>query len=346
MKKVCFALVLIAISPILSVLAQDDDLDILPVAGWVNYEGGLIEQAFEPCYKGTISATVTSETVVGSSLTFLDDDTGAVLASGSTSLDYRITAVRDSCTLQFEADTACLVRFDVQYTPEISQQMAELPTAEALAYGDQVSGELETVPEYKYYSFEGQEGDVVKIKVSGDGWLDPIVSLYQGAGSPIATNNDFSSETATAILTEILPSSGTYYIQVSGAPAGEFELEIEQAPVIGGYWGPEEVSLLPNVDAKVYAVECTEGMYVTITAQRRSWAGPAIRIENGAGVVGLTTGNIESVVYHARQDEILMLLVTNQREHTFEVGAYDWIFEVSTFEMPDADDLPESLPPG
>jgi len=113
----------------------------------------------------------------------------------------------------------------------------------SIEYGDTVEGEITDDAVYVYYSFEGEEGDVVTITLvdtSRSGDLDPYVGLVDESGEVIAENDDAERgarlpDSFDSQITEFeLPDDGTYVIIATrygfedGTGEGEFELTLEE----------------------------------------------------------------------------------------------------------------------
>jgi hypothetical protein len=95
-----------------------------------------------------------------------------------------------------------------------------------LAYGDSVRATLP--PETRHHwLFEGEAGDVVGIRMSGE--LDAYLELFAPDGVRVAVDDDGGSTTDAVIDAFELPSSGTYHIIARGhddEDVGEYELAL------------------------------------------------------------------------------------------------------------------------
>lgn len=105
----------------------------------------------------------------------------------------------------------------------------------ALEFGQEVTGEISD-REFEFeYTFAGEEGQLVSIRMSPTegSELDPEVYLYTADNDLLAANDDFSFPTALILYT--LPASGEYTLVAtrndgrSGSTSGEFALEVSIA---------------------------------------------------------------------------------------------------------------------
>jgi hypothetical protein len=125
--------------------------------------------------------------------------------------------------------------------------------SEEIAYGDVVEGEI-TDDEFEvFYSFQGEEGDIVIIEMIPelDNYdLDPLVALLDEDEDEIATNDDFPNHYPIPVLIHQLEDSGTFYIQATrlgiedSDDEGDFTLRLTRA---------EPVDLNSTVEATIYA---------------------------------------------------------------------------------------------
>lgn len=78
------------------------------------------------------------------------------------------------------------------------------------------------------YLFAGSEGQRVTISMAGaSGTVDPMLTLFDPAGTPLATDDDSGGGSA-ALLREIrLPVDGEYIVQAIGGGAGEYRIGLQ-----------------------------------------------------------------------------------------------------------------------
>jgi len=105
--------------------------------------------------------------------------------------------------------------FDMTNANSLNYQSL-LDTASSIAYGGTVSGSITGQQHFQIYSFEGQEGDIVSIRMNQTGGtLDPAVYLISPEGIQIDYNDDVApgGENRNSAITEkTLAFTGTYYI--------------------------------------------------------------------------------------------------------------------------------------
>jgi hypothetical protein len=109
--------------------------------------------------------------------------------------------------------------------------VATPPTGDSLTYGQTVQG---SVPEgantQANYTFSGQAGDVVEIRMTRtNGQLDPLLILLGPNGQEVARDDDGGGSRNAYIRTLTLPASGVYTITATkfGTAGGEFSLSLE-----------------------------------------------------------------------------------------------------------------------
>lgn len=80
------------------------------------------------------------------------------------------------------------------------------------------------------WTFGGQSGQVISLYAQSAGDLDPVLTLLDGSGRTLLTNDDYAyPDTRDALLQAVaLPITGTYSVQVSGfgETSGEYELTL------------------------------------------------------------------------------------------------------------------------
>ncbi len=130
-----------------------------------------------------------------------------------------------------------------------SQEATGAPNA--LTYGAVISGEIRNGQPRVEYTFEGQAGDRVTIRLNAvDATLDPLVILLAPDGQEIARDDDSGGNLNALIDSILLTREGTYTViatrfeERQGASQGRFELHLEgilvsqpEAPGAGGSSG-------------------------------------------------------------------------------------------------------------
>jgi hypothetical protein len=111
--------------------------------------------------------------------------------------------------------------------------------AQAISPSLVITGSMGSIDDEDYYSFTGKKGQIVTVTcasnmISASSRLDTFVDIYDGAGNPIAENDDSGlNKTTDSFLQMVLPEDGTYYIAVSdyayngGAQGYSYSLHIK-----------------------------------------------------------------------------------------------------------------------
>lgn len=145
---------------------------------------------------------------------------------------YTIVATR------FSADLGTTTG-DFQLTLTRAGGTTPISTSGHIAYGETVTGEINSTAFEARFTFEGQAGDVINIQhnaTSGD--LDPFLRLLDATGTELTSNDDDEQVDGTLnsfIHDFPLPNTGTYTIVATrfneqmGNTAGSFELSLERA---------------------------------------------------------------------------------------------------------------------
>ena len=105
----------------------------------------------------------------------------------------------------------------------------------SLRYGESVNGEISHADYSDYWTFEGEQGDVVIITMMAENTgLDSYLSLLGPDGAEIASDDDSAGE-LNALLIVPLPASGTYTIlatrfgHIAGTSEGSYRLSLQRA---------------------------------------------------------------------------------------------------------------------
>jgi len=116
-------------------------------------------------------------------------------------------------------------------------------SAQSLAGSGRITGFIGTAGDEDFFSFTGQENDVVSVICDAqldNSWLDSILEIYDGSMNLIALNdqNGLSPEgypVNDSFTQVVLPASGTYYIRVrdffgDGGPEYHYTLHVRITP--------------------------------------------------------------------------------------------------------------------
>lgn len=126
--------------------------------------------------------------------------------------------------------------FDMASASSLNYQ-SQLDTASPITYGQSVSGSITEQQRYQLYAFEGQQGDLVTIRMElTGGTLDTAVYLISPEGIQLAYNDDVTpGDNTNSVIEEVtLASTGTYYIIAThyglnvGGTQGTYNLELIQ----------------------------------------------------------------------------------------------------------------------
>lgn len=192
-----------------------------------------------------------------------------------------------------------------------TETTAEPPAIEVtgLDYGVAVSGRLDDATPEAIYAFDGLRGEIVTIVLETTGGnLDPIMTVLDQAGVPIALRDDSSSTRDVRLESLRIPKSDRFIIVVSrfgyglGTTTGNYKLSISRIGV-------------------------------------SSASGSALRY--GDTVINQITGMSPQIYYSFRAERGDILNVSMQRI-SGNLDPYLQIVNSSAFVIADNDDLPES----
>ncbi len=130
----------------------------------------------------------------------------------------------------------CLVPFMLSM-PVAASPRLEAQAAGTITYGSSVTSNLSAVAPSQVYAFNGNAGDLVRIKAfSTSGNLDPQLTLVDATQQPLITVDDdaFSLNPLDATISTFLPTSGIYGIVITAVDntEGAFALVLQgRAPV-------------------------------------------------------------------------------------------------------------------
>ena len=99
-------------------------------------------------------------------------------------------------------------------------------------YGDIVYGTLNNVSYFEIWQFNGQQGDRIRITMTGDGVLDPYLGLIEATSEQVLVEDDDSGGNSNALIETTLPSSGQFLIIATrynfdtGTSQGNYSLEL------------------------------------------------------------------------------------------------------------------------
>jgi formylglycine-generating enzyme required for sulfatase activity len=121
-----------------------------------------------------------------------------------------------------------------------------LPEPQPIRVGNTVEGSINAEQPVAYYTFQGEQGDVVSIRVTGEAGFDTWIQLaIMAPNFVIATDDDGGPGFDPEIEYEMLPSSGEFAILVQPAisgSGGRFSLTLERAEALSLDAGPQTVT--------------------------------------------------------------------------------------------------------
>ena len=99
-----------------------------------------------------------------------------------------------------------------------ADRVFDVTAADVVGYlGVGAGGSLNT----DYYSFTAQAGTLINLQVMSEvldrpqGWFDTTMTVYDASGKVIAYNDDSFQDYDSTIIDLTLPSTGTYYVEVT-----------------------------------------------------------------------------------------------------------------------------------
>ncbi len=95
-----------------------------------------------------------------------------------------------------------------------------------LSVGGSAQGTLNSIFEAHNWTFEGQAGQNVTIRVEGQGETDPRAKLLDPEGNVLAEDDDGGGG-LNALITYTLPVSGTYTVRVDVFTEGTYTVSVE-----------------------------------------------------------------------------------------------------------------------
>ena len=95
-----------------------------------------------------------------------------------------------------------------------------ISSAQVLSYNEDLTGTITTLGEVHSYTFSGNEGDVILIRMRGySQGVDGCIELFDPAGASIAADCDDGGIVAIKEFT--LPSTGTYTLNAEDANSND-----------------------------------------------------------------------------------------------------------------------------
>lgn len=105
----------------------------------------------------------------------------------------------------------------------------------SIEYGETVSGRITNPSEPVFYSFSGEQGDVVIVSATSN-TVDVYLQIGDARANLLAENDDISRDNLNAEIEFTLPADGEYLVLVGAYEAGRYTLTLasDSVPVQGG----------------------------------------------------------------------------------------------------------------
>lgn len=166
-------------------------------------------------------------------------------------------------------------------------------------YGEVFTGQINDLTPRVVYQFDALRCDFISVRLTAiTGNLDPVLTLFDGAGTSLLSLDDTDGELNAAFDPLLLPENGRYTIVVGrfgyelGATYGSYELLIER---IGNssdsgcglrYGDSVHYSIDDSEPEIFYFFRARQGEIVNIRMQRRSGdLDPHLRVVDSGGIV-------------------------------------------------------------
>jgi hypothetical protein len=152
-----------------------------------------------------------------------------------------------------------------------------------LIYGSAISGRVDNQTPREVHFFEGLRGEVVSIdlQVTG-GDLDPVLAVYDAAGTLVASLDDSVGDNAPDLPSLRLPNSDRYFVAVSrfgyalGTTGGSYALRVERVGVSSASgsmlrYGDQVINSINNMTPQLYySFRASQGDIVNVRMRRVS----------------------------------------------------------------------------
>lgn len=240
------------------------------VEGMLTDSEPFIEYTFESTGDQRVSITLISEDF--DCYLVLYDADGIEIAADDDSagnLDSRIGPVTlDAGTYTIRA-TSYAYRNSVTSTSSgaFTLSVAEFET-NLIEYTQRVEGELTSAALTANYSFRGEAGDAVVIRMESSDF-DSYLTLRDTAGSELAYNDDGAGNLNSLIGPFMLPETGEYLIEarsLDGTSTGRYTLSLDRVEMAQIAYGETvEVAFDSRNNAFYYALDASAGDVITVT---------------------------------------------------------------------------------
>ena len=162
---------------------------------------------------------------------------------------------------------------------------------QAITFGETISASIGSAGEEDSYTFEAETGDVIRIVVTTQSFLDPYVHLYGPGGALLKVAVGFGP-CAVDLDSGPLPSEGTFAITVSDhtntpGETGSYNIYVQRVNNSTGAVAIDGETLSGRIDimgkADTYTIEADAGDVIRIVVTTKSALDPTIRLYESDG---------------------------------------------------------------
>lgn len=163
-----------------------------------------------------------------------------------------------------------------------------------LVYGDHTVGcEIGVVADFDGFIFDGVDGDVIRVNLRTDGFLDGRVELFDPSGTVLAdTFCNAGGGGCRLIVDRTLATSGIFGVAISGVNSlttGTYTLQVERIPPVApqpiAYAAPTSDNILPDTDLDFFAFNAFAGNVVRVTVNTSDFLDGRLEIHDPNGAV-------------------------------------------------------------
>ncbi|NDJ60851.1 MAG: hypothetical protein GYB67_06980 [Chloroflexi bacterium] len=156
-------------------------------------------------------------------------------------------------------------------------------SAEAIRYGQPVTGSLSFAAPRAVYTFEALRGEVLAVTLTVTaGTLDPVLTVLDPGGVVLDTRDDSAGARGVTLPPLTIPASGTYTVIVArfgmrlGSTAGDYVLTVERVGVSSASgsalrYGDSIINSITDLSPQMYySFRAERGDIVSVRMQRAS----------------------------------------------------------------------------
>ncbi|MBI5927716.1 MAG: PPC domain-containing protein [Chloroflexi bacterium] len=225
------------------------------------------------------------------------------------------------------------------YTPAYSESHRQ--GSDQLPFGETVTGEITNTEFRQLYTFTGNEGQVIAIRMTRvDGDLDPVVLLMNTSGIVLSYSDDDDEGRNALISSQRLPANGTYVVIATrfghehGSTTGTYELRMDSlgATASDGSSLRLGTSIVGEITDErhevIYTFQAKRGQVINIYMKRTSGnLDPLIDLFDAAGGY-LITGDDDPNSYGSLNAAILNYMIPN--DGSYIIRATRWGYDGGT----------------